>query len=430
MNLLRRPFGFDVYGLFGIPSGLGIAAGNTLTALRASGRPVEAWDVTADATVVPESGEPGSLPRLGVNLFHVNPDWIRNMLAQPANPPLRCAGKINVCVPFWELPRVSADWLELLRGMDLVLAPTRFVLDALVDSGLDTRVVHYPQAVFLPDGVAADRARFGIPAGAIAFAMSLAPLSFAERKNPWAAVEAFTRAFGPGDDACLVVRVHVQPGGAERAEALLEPLRDLAARDPRVVLVEGDLAYADVLSLYASCDAYVSLHRAEGLGLGMMEAMSLGRAVVATGWSGNMDFMSGSNSLLVSYTLVPADLPPDTAYGQDVAAGGVMWAEPDADAAARHMRALYEDPALRARLGERAALDMEARRSNVLLARFADEVEHLFDTELSSRQHRERAGILDGLQRPIIRGNRLERAKRAGVRLARAMRLKPPAPRE
>jgi len=151
-----------------------------------------------------------------------------------------------------------------------------------------------------------------------------------------------------GPVACRGLRPYGVPPGDE------EFLRECAGLDPRVLLVDGPLTHADVLSLVASCDAYVSLHRAEGLGLPPLEAMSLGRPVVATAWSGNLDYMTGDDSLLVpaAETFVRGT----TIHAYDPARMGVQtWGEPDLVVAVAHLRALADDPALRARLGEAAA---------------------------------------------------------------------------
>ena len=107
----------------------------------------------------------------------------------------------------------------------------------------------------------------------------------------------------------------------------------------------------------ASCDCYVSLHRSEGLGLTMAEAMALGKPVIATGYSGNLEFMDESNSYLVPYELV--DVPTDWwAY-----APGATWAAPNPDAAARLMRHVWEHPDEAYALGERARDELVERFS-------------------------------------------------------------------
>ena len=110
-----------------------------------------------------------------------------------------------------------------------------------------------------------------------------------------------------------------------------------------MIVVDEHLTYAEVLSLNASSDVYLSLHRAEGLGLNLLEAMSLGKPVVGTAWSGNTDFMTDENSCLVDYTLIPV-VTDHPSYAADVVGEGQMWAEPDVESAARWLRRLAEEP--------------------------------------------------------------------------------------
>src|SRR5204863_2201067 len=111
----------------------------------------------------------------------------------------------------------------------------------------------------------------------VAFICILEPTSDPARKNPFGAIKAFQSAFSQNDSAHLVIKVNnAQAGGA--CSSLLAQLRDeMAPLGNRVTLVETILTYGEVLQLYASCDVFVSLHRAEGFGLGLMEAIALGK---------------------------------------------------------------------------------------------------------------------------------------------------------
>ena len=198
---------------------------------------------------------------------------------------------LNACVPFWELPHLPAEWVDVLDAMDVVLAPTRFV-KAACDEVLARPSVHYPQAVFVPADVTPDRQRWGFGDEQCVFLLAFDLQSDLQRKNPHAAIEAFARAFGDDAGALLAIKLNTARLEASQGESLAA-LRATVSERANVVLIEEHLSYRDVLSLYASCDVMVSTHRSEGLGLHLMEAMSLGRAVMATGWSGNMDFMTG-----------------------------------------------------------------------------------------------------------------------------------------
>ena len=148
-------------------------------------------------------------------------------------------------------------------------------------------------------------------------------------------IEAFTTAFVPGEGPVLVIKSI--NAGQRPAEA--ERLRLRAAAERDVLLMENYLDTTERDALMALCDCYVSLHRSEGLGLTMAEAMAWGKPVIATGYSGNLQFMTDENSFLVPW--VPAVIP---AGAEPYPAGGT-WADPDLDAAARMMRSVIEDPA-------------------------------------------------------------------------------------
>jgi len=125
----------------------------------------------------------------------------------------------------------------------------------------------------------------------------------------------------------------------------------------RVIVIDRVFSTDETISLMDACDAYISLHRSEGLGLTMAEAMLLAKPVIATGYSGNLDFMNPTNSLLVDYQLVEIDegIPP---YGR-----GLVWAQPSEPHAARLMRQVWENPEFARELGARARDDVGANLS-------------------------------------------------------------------
>lgn len=370
------PVGLNVIGHITGNLGLAVAARNTVRALESRGVPCALFDVDPGYgrggrhDEFAHALQDGRAP-YGVNLFHLNPPQIMRFVSEkPAW--LDLAGSANVVVPFWELPHLplAGGWHEVLSAMDLTLAPTRFVLDAVRDSLPDTDAIHYPQAVTLPAGVKADREAFGLSADAVHFLVSLDVTSDPSRKNPGAAVEAFIRANAPG--ARLVVKLSNSSAGkvgSRGAKAVLE----LITHAPNVTVIDKDLDYAASLSLTASCDSYISLHRSEGLGLNLLEAMSLGLPVVCTAWSGNMDFTGADDSCQVGYRLVPVGAShPD--YRPDVIGQGQVWADPDVDKAASWISRLAGDADLRVSIGKRARSSMAAREAEFLRAGFVDDV--------------------------------------------------------
>jgi glycosyltransferase involved in cell wall biosynthesis len=342
--------------------GLAIAARNTRRALASTGR--EVVEIGVDERSGRRLPGAGGLPSPApddVNIFHMNPVEVaktRGAWAGAVSRRAACA-----CVPFWELPLVPRKWEPMLEGMDAVLAPTRFVQEACSRAVPASRVLHYPQAVFIP-GAAPARDAWGFARGVTVFLIAFDVGSDIARKNPVATIDAFQRAFPTERDVALVVKTKPYPD-VPRYQDQAQALRERVAGDPRIRVVDRELAYEELLRLYASCDAMVSLHRSEGLGLHLMEAMSLGRPVVATGWSGNTDFMTQENSLLVGHRLVPVQTEhPD--YLPEVGREGQVWAEPDPGDAVEALRLLHRDQERRLALGDRAARDMEALRRAML----------------------------------------------------------------
>ena len=350
---------YDLVGYHGGDLGIAMATRGTTEALRASGRM---------ANLVPVGGSSGAparprfssgLPGRRITLFEVNPLEIAFLASQwkGAIDPTAPAA----CIPFWELPLVPRAWIPVLSAMQAVLAPTRFIESACSEALPSTPVLHFPQAVFLPPGIAPARDAWGLAPGSTAFVVAFDVGSDIDRKNPWAAVEAFQRAF-PAPEPGVELMVKVTPRDhVPGYRAQLDELRARVGEDSRIRIVDRWLSYDEVLRLYASCDVMISLHRSEGLGLHLMEAMSLERAVVATGWSGNMDFMAPNNSLPIGYRLVPV-ASRHLAYRGEVGREGQFWAEPDLAAAVEGLRRLHRNPERRRNLGVAAARDMEGRR--------------------------------------------------------------------
>lgn len=346
-------------------SGLAVAARNTLRTLENAGIPVAVLDVdTRDS----RSGRDVSCAdRIGddaphsVNLFHLNPPEIVRLI-QAGPKWLDLKGKINACVPFWELPRTPGSWTAVLQAMDLVLAPTRFVLEAVGTGAPRALLRHYPQAAYLPEGLRPNRSELRIPEGPCVFLLSFDLTSDVERKNPYAVLDAFKAMGLTAGEARLVVKLgNTDYSRSTRAAA--GRLRRRVESNPGVLLVDEHLSYRDMLTLTASCDVLVTLHRSEGLGLNLLEAMSLGKPVVTTGWSGNMDFTNERNSCLVPFSLVPV-VSSHPAYRPGAIGGEQKWAEPDVAAATAFMRQLATDKNLRLTLGDHAQRDMERLRND------------------------------------------------------------------
>jgi glycosyltransferase involved in cell wall biosynthesis len=196
------------------------------------------------------------------------------------------------------------------------------------------------------------RSHFGLSDGTFVFLFVFDFLSYFERKNPLALIRAFRKAFEPDENVQLVLKCSNPSANIKALERLKEGIKG-----SRVTIIDTFLPRRDLNALFSLCDCYVSLHRAEGFGLPLAEAMGLGKPVLATGYSGNTDFMTVNNSFLIKYRLaeIEEDIGP---YRK-----GSVWADPDVDHAAELMRFVYEHRETGQRIGEAASENIRAQYS-------------------------------------------------------------------
>jgi glycosyltransferase involved in cell wall biosynthesis len=329
------------------PIGTGRAARVTFAAFRSVGidtRVRDAWQF-----LEPEDAQVVSIvPFLtttysAMNIFHINGDEVAPVLERigPLPP------GYNIIVPFWELPRYPAEWACQLQRFDEVWAGSHYLRRSIA-AAVDRPVVHMPLATEIALDTFRGRRWFGIAENSYAFLFFFDGRSYIERKNPQAVVDCFRRllASRPWARTCLVIKVHRVE--AEFAE-VREFLAGLADLRERVVVLEATMPEVEVHNLIRCCDAFVSLHRAEGFGHGLAEAMYLGLPVIGTGYSGNMDFMTPENSIPIGYRLIPV------ASGSYPHAEDQHWADPDLDEAVMHMIRLLDEPAAGRALGRTAS---------------------------------------------------------------------------
>jgi glycosyltransferase involved in cell wall biosynthesis len=375
---LSGTFGFNVIGNVSSNSGLGVHARCLVTTLLRRGCPISILDLDPgsrrqgfDSTFKSYTVQAPRDLQHGVNFFVLQPSALFATMAKFPEAFL-ATPKLNVGLIMWELTVVPKSWLPALSALDVVAAASDFCGSTFAACVSEISMISVPCAVSVPEPLHPSRARFNLPERGVLFATSFEPNSDIQRKNPFAAVDAFLRAFGDDPRAHLVIKVN-NAGSDRTAQPALVELMRRCSTHRTIHVLDAVMTYQEVLSLYATCDVFVSLHRAEGLGLALMEAMLLGKPVIATGWSGNTTFMNHSNSCLVGYHLIPVEgsLP---VYRRDFLGVDALWAEPYIDEAVTWMHRLAADEALRNSIGNAAVREMIRYRDIANEAAYVDEL--------------------------------------------------------
>lgn len=339
----RPPSGVNVVGYLDSTGGLADRARELVACLRAMDVGVSEWPLPA-----PDGRSEDHRERTVYDTTVAVVTAVQMATARVQVPEAfeRCRRTIGYF--FWELAAVPDEQHWGIGLVDEIWTPTSFVHDAYRSATeRPVRVVPVPIAPPTPSG--RDRAWFGF-GDEVVFLANFDYLSSMQRKNPAAAIDAFERAFPAGDEQ---VRLVVKSINADSCRVDRDALAAHALGDPRVELRDGRLDPDDLAALIAAADVFVSLHRSEGLGLHLAEAMWLGTPVIATGYSGSLD-VTGEAAALVDHRLVAVS------GGGDAYTGGV-WAEPDIDHAASLMSELAADGGARLRLAERARSRMASQ---------------------------------------------------------------------
>ena len=323
----------NVAGYFRAELGIGEAARLLLTALGASGIAHRAipYGATVSRQEHPFENGPESAPTGDINLICVNADQLSHFARE--NAALFRPGRYSIGVWFWEVEDFPAELHPAFNYVDEIWVASEFIRQALLKVS-PKPVFKFPLPIVAPESDRSlSRAEVGLPER-FTFLFSFDFLSVLERKNAVGLIEAFKRAFAPGEGPALLIKTI----NADKRILEMEKLLFAAADHPDIIIRDGYVSALEKNTLAARCDCYVSLHRSEGFGLTLAEAMALGRPAIATGYSGNLEFMTPQNSILCSYTT--RKIGP----GAEPYPAGSQWAEPDTNEAAALMRRVYFHP--------------------------------------------------------------------------------------
>ncbi|HEV7507649.1 MAG TPA: glycosyltransferase [Thermoanaerobaculia bacterium] len=344
------PPGFNVIGWSTSPTGVGEACRGTLAALDLAGLGSALWPLDDGGLDGQTDGAAAGISHGGlpyeVSLYHVNADMMETVHSRL--PRGFTAGRHRIGYWFWELAHFPVTFARAFRHTDEVWAPSRFCQQAF--QSLATVEVRWVPPCVVPTMAApASREALGIDPGSFLFFFAFDALSVPERKNPFGLLAAFTQV---ARESRRPVHLLMKVNHAELEPGFIAELRSRCAGLP-VTLLTGTLSRGQLDGLTAACDAYISLHRSEGLGLPLIEAMYLGKPVIATGYGGVTDFLDEETGFVVRHGMTALERP------QGPYPEGAVWAEPDADHAASLMLALAEAP-------EAAAPKIAAARQRVL----------------------------------------------------------------
>lgn len=345
-----------VAGFLGTPSGIGESARlclAALTRLRHAPRaldlsprflPHERMEAPLEDDLDPAA--PGPL------ILHVNPPELPAVCAHLGRGVIR--DRLVVGYWAWELPDIPANWCRGFDYVHEVWVPSVFTAEAVAPhTDKPVRIVPHPVPVAT---ASPSRADFGVKEDVFAVLAVCDLRSGIARKNPLGAVEAFRRAFGDDPNCLLILKV----GGVVGNESVFRGLRRSIAGN-NVMLITDVLPPATMEVLIASIDVLLSLHRSEGFGLMLAQAMRAGKVVIATDWSGSRDFLTSKNGAPVSAHLVAVEDQQCRYKGENQ-----CWAEPDIEEASAQLRRFAEFPEMARILGEQARRDMDEFCSDTL----------------------------------------------------------------
>ena len=387
--ILERPFGVNLIGYAQGQLGIGEDLRCTAAALDAAGIPTAILNFPPgkkvpqhDHSLTDRLADEGPY---AFNLFCLTAEEIARFLMERG--PEQFHQRFNIGYCPWELRRWPGPWLPLFGLVDELWASSQHTLSAM-RQGLAApnqaathplpSTVLLPLAVTLPilptDKRLQTRAAYGLPAQAVLFTFSFDLNSSIHRKNPLMALRAFQRAFPAdhplADQVALLIKTH-RPNGTNRN---WDRLKAEAVVDSRLHILETTLPRNELLELYAACDGFISLHRAEGFGRGLAEALMLGLDVIATDHGGNTDFCIGPLAHPVRCQMVRVN------NGEYPYHRGQQWAQPSVAHAAELLKQVAERRCRDGLPGPSITADYRQRFDPTICgARYRQQLEALWD---------------------------------------------------
>ncbi len=283
--------------------------------------------------------------RYNTNLFCLSSDKLLEFFQNQEYEKYR--ERYNIHYGAWELSVYPNQWLPLMNIVDEIWAFSSFMQKAVSEKS-SCPVIHMPLPVDFPAVRHFHREYFHLPNEKFIFLFTFDLTSSFHRKNPLAVISAFRKAFDHDiDNVALVLKMN-RIDNIRKLQEQYDQLSLYTGADKRIHIIDRVLQREEILGLIQTCNAYVSLHRSEGFGLGMAEAMKMGKPVIATNYSGNTDYMNSKNACLVDYSLIPVKA------GEYIHGDGQIWADPDIEHAAFYLKKLVNDSSFAMSIGRNA----------------------------------------------------------------------------
>ncbi len=351
MKKEKQIFGVNMSGLFNAEIGFGEAIRNNLKALKKVGIPAKPINFNMQLnhrlndTSVSFEDNVNDYP---VNIVHVNMDTIWSFLKEKSSDFFE--DKYNIGYWAWEMEEFPDEYIEYFKYYDEIWTCSRYCLDS-ISLKSDIPVIDIPHPIDIQKKDINENFDTGLSADCYHFLFIFDYNSLIERKNTLAVIDAYEKAFGKENGKVkLVIKTSI-PG--HHLSKSRNKVKTRIGDNTSIIYKEEMLRRSDLLALMDKADCYISLHRSEGFGLTMAEAMALGKPVIATGYSGNLDFMNVNNSFLVKYKMIKHE------YDLSVLPKNNYWSDPDTDHAAELMNFIYENQSFAKEIGQKAKEDIQ-----------------------------------------------------------------------
>lgn len=340
----RKPV--EIVGYLSMAVGVGESARLCAGALSAAGRAISLSDVSTHPDEKSFAGwAPSHLSTEppGSRIWHLNPPMLPRAILKKGVANFTRA--FNIGYFAWELEVVPAEWQNAMHYMNAVFVPSEFTRRAIAPF-TTAPVIVVPHPVTEKPAAEGMREKFGIAEDAFLVSFIFSAGSSINRKNPQAVTEAFRIFSAECPSAFLLMKANGDISKDEGLRQLVDSIKD----NSRIRIVTDNLPSSEINGLIRSSDAYLSLHRSEGFGLTVAEAIMQRTPIVSTAWSGTADFCDPDNSWLVDSSLIPVvDTHPEFAGLE-----GAVWADPSPEAAAEYLREIFRAPELAREKAEKA----------------------------------------------------------------------------